>query len=296
MRAYNNSLRSVVVTLCILIGIWTLVWGINMFQEMNVDNDHGQPKLGTFALIVGILYVSTTGITVFGIVAASLQREKLVKTFAYASVAAAICVDGAGFLRVIVHFIHKNDLITECTNVVTGTGITFRFGIWGPRVLGNLNPTQAAQFCKDGWNHDSASEIISLIVELVLSVFFVFVAFGYVKQVHQSKKDRKHAMATAGDFEDPVPAPGSSYPAHYNPPYLGYSAGYDTPPSGYAAPGGGYAPAYDAPMYAPPPGAPPVGYHGGSRGGVDGDAGKKDDDPFADFESVKKHGSKESLV
>ncbi|TCD68774.1 hypothetical protein EIP91_009787 [Steccherinum ochraceum] len=245
---------------------------------MNLDNDHSQSKLALFALVIGILYIVTTGICVFGVVAASIQKEKIVKLFAFASIGAAICVCGGGFLRVIVHFIHKNDLISECESVVTGTGVTFRFGIWGPRVHDNLDPEQAAEFCKDGWNHDSASEIISLIVEIILSVFFVFVAFGYIKQVKQSKKERKHAMATAGDFEDGEVSAG--YPTYYNPPYLGYDAA-----------GASYG------GYAPPPGPPPNRSMDPEESSYN-----KLEDPFADFESVKKQpdhqkrDSKDTLV
>ncbi|KAH8101710.1 hypothetical protein BXZ70DRAFT_931617 [Cristinia sonorae] len=273
VQAYNNSLRSVIITLNVITEVWTLIW-INLFQQMNIHKDHGQPKLALFALVIGILYISTTCICIFGIIAASLQREKLVKSFAFASIAGAIAVVGAGFLRVIVHFIYKNDLINECTGVVTGTGVTYRFGIWGPRIHDTLDAKEAGFFCRDGWNRDSASEIISLIAELVLSAFFIFVAFGYVKQVKQSKSKRSHAMATPGDFEDgEVTATAAGYPTHYNPPYLGY--GYET-----------------APAYAPPPGPPP-GFQGQSKGLDDT---SKLDDPFADFESVqKKRDSRELL-
>ncbi|THH29818.1 hypothetical protein EUX98_g4382 [Antrodiella citrinella] len=262
-----------------------------MFLSRNVDKDHNEPKLALFALIIGIMYLATTGITVFGIVAAAFEREKLVQTFAWSTIAAALCVCGAGFLRVIVHFIHKNDLITECTNVVTGSDVTFQFGLWGPRVHDILNPSEAAAFCKDGWNHDSVSEIISLLVEILLAVFFVFVTFGYAQQVHQTKSDRKHAMASATDFEDSA-VPGSSYPAYYNPPYLGYAPSYDS-----AAPKYDSAPKYDGvgsdgeqALYPPPPGPPP-----GFRDLVKKEDEDENDDPFADFESVKKR-SRESLV
>lgn len=65
-----------------------------MFQEMNIDKDRaflyfmfkrwktdtefmlvdGQPKLQLFALLIGILYISTTGICLWGIAAGALVR------------------------------------------------------------------------------------------------------------------------------------------------------------------------------------------------------------------------------
>lgn len=95
-------------------------------------------------------------------------------------------------------------MIDECTDIVTGTDVVFvssppafiiallicfeqRFGIWGPAIHDTLNKDDAEKctfayttlkrvfnilkcsifvVCKDGWNHDSFSEIISLIIEL----------------------------------------------------------------------------------------------------------------------------------
>ena len=68
-----------------------------MFQEMNIDKDRtfshrifkksntdiefmltdGQPKLQLFALLIGILYISTTGICLWGIAAGALVRPVL---------------------------------------------------------------------------------------------------------------------------------------------------------------------------------------------------------------------------
>ncbi|KAK7683580.1 hypothetical protein QCA50_013418 [Cerrena zonata] len=285
-RAYQSSLRPVVLVLSLITAIWSLIWYINLFRDINVDKDHGQPKLATLAIALGSLYISVTAIETFGIVAAATQRLALVRIYSIAAIVSSLLVIGAGFVRTITHFTLKSALIDECTEISTGGDIIFRFGIWGPTVRDHLDAAEAAQFCKNAWSHDSANEIISLIVEIVLAGFFCAIAWSYYKQLLDPNFGRQKVRAPSQQFEN-------SYPQHYNPPYLAYSA-----PSGTFAPppgppplhAGGYAPSY-APAYDGS--MKPPGYEGP---GIAGYGENKDDkdDPFADFETVKKNGHGES--
>lgn len=126
----------------------------------------------------------------------------------------------------------------------------------------------------------------------VITAFFSSLAFAYSHQLHDPASP---ANVTRAPVTEPLRPSGGedAYPSHYNPPYL----------------------AYNAPQYAPPPGAPPA------HDGYDDDDGAKlyggakpplyseDDlgtlgkgstygagagtDPFADFDG--NHGERDDL-
>lgn len=281
-KVYQSSLRPIVIVLSLVTAIWSLIWAIDLFKDVNVDKDHGQPKLATLAIVLGSLYISVTAIETFGIVAAATQRLALVRIYTFAAIISSLLVIGAGFVRTITHFTLKNSLIQECTDISTGGDIIFRFGIWGPVVRDHLDRDEAERFCKDAWNHDSTSEIISLLIEIVLAGFFCAIAFSYYKQLLDPNFGRSQVRAPSQQFEN-------TYPQHYNPPYLAYNAPstqFAPPPGPPPAPAGGFAPGYDGSMKPP-------GYEGPGMPGY----GENKDDPFADFDGPAKKGeSRDALV
>ncbi|OBZ76753.1 hypothetical protein A0H81_03345 [Grifola frondosa] len=264
-RVYGNSLRPIVIVIGCVTAIWTLVWAIPNFQDISPDKDLGYPKLATLAIVLGSIYIGACAIELLGVAAAAIQSLVMIRAYTLLSVVAALAVIGAALMRVI------NDLIAECTSVAQGDTVTFRFGIWGPVVKDTLSPADAANFCKDAWNHDSLSEILYLIFEIIFATFFTLIAFAYYQQVLDP-------TSAANVSHSPTHELGT-YPEHYHPPYD--------------------APLY-APSYAPPPGPPPAdmgygvgmgvgagddtkppGYSGASAGAEH--YGEKDD-PFADFD------------
>ncbi|KAI0041256.1 hypothetical protein FA95DRAFT_713098 [Auriscalpium vulgare] len=279
---YRSSLRPIILPLALFTGIWSLVWAIGLFKEIGTDNSQHEKKLATFAIALGAMYSAVAVIEFFGTAAAGFQRYALIRIYSFLSVAAAILVIGAGLLRVIVHFMLKNDLITECTQLATNQTVDFRWGIWGPHIDHTLTASEAASWCKDAWNHDSLSEIVSLIVTIVFAALITLLAFSYAHQ-------------TSGDTA-PTRLAGPA-PAAYHPPYEGTSS--SIPDLSYNAP--------YAPPAGPPPGfremddddgdiGKPPGYGAGAGVAVqdkkvydvDVESGKGDD-PFADFESAPRH-------
>ncbi|KAI0827344.1 hypothetical protein BC628DRAFT_1369102 [Trametes gibbosa] len=251
-------------------------------RRMLTTTLHGQPKFAIFDIVLGTIYSVACAIEVFGVVAATMQRLALVRIYAMLSLVGSLAVIGAGFLRVIIHFVFKSGLIDECEKIAEGQGVEIRFGIWFHHFKEKLTPAEAQSFCNDAWNRDSVREIIFLIFEIILSIFFTMIAFAYYQQVLDP-------TSAANVSRAPVPTTAlDGYPDHYNRPY-------DSEP-------------YDAPAYAPPPGPPPpadmgygvgVGMGGGEsrdvkdRDAKDGafrdDAGSettKFDDPFADFDAA----------
>ncbi|KIP03287.1 hypothetical protein PHLGIDRAFT_20272 [Phlebiopsis gigantea 11061_1 CR5-6] len=277
-RVYKSSLRPVVVATGLITAGWALVWAIGAFQDINVDKDHAKPKFETLDIVLGSLYIAACVFELFGVIAAVMQTLVLIRIYTWLSIVSSLLIIGAGFMRTITHFIFKNDLISECQQIVQGQDLVFRFGIWGPVVHDQLSPSEAESFCKDAWNRDSFNEIISLIIEIILAGFFISIAFAYYHQVIDPSSPANATRAPSAEFRNE-----QAFPEHYNPPYM----------------------AYDAPrqQYAPPPGPPPAfgkppGYAGESRE-FDDAATLKGDDPFADFDGPS-HGklgeSKDALV
>ncbi|KZT00723.1 uncharacterized protein LAESUDRAFT_753073 [Laetiporus sulphureus 93-53] len=275
LRAYNNNLRPVVAVVATVSAIGSLIAAISCFRSINVDKDYGTAKLATFAIIVGSLYAGVCGVQVFGIATAVSQRLWMARIYAMLSVVSAGLVVGAALMRVIVHFILKNDLINECTTISQGDVVVSVFGFWGTTYETKLTQDEANSYCKDIWHHDSFVEILSLIVEIVITAFFSSVAFAYF---HQLNDPTSAANVTRVRVTDTEPREGG-YPVHYNPPYLEY----DAPP----------APVYDPSKEDDLPygGAkPPMYTESGDDLGTYGSSYDKSklekDDPFADFEAT----------
>jgi hypothetical protein len=268
-RVTKQSLRSAVFPLAIAGAAWSLASTITLFQELGIDRGQHETRLATFAIVLGSLYAGTTAIFIFGIVAAATKRLALIRIFSVLAIVATVVIIAAGLLRTIVHFMLKNDLITECTTLAQGNDVVFRWGIWSVDPSKNLTASEAASFCKNAWNHDSFSEIVWLIAEIILMSLFAVVAWSYAQQ---------ETAIAAGGIRDRLPAT-------YTPAY----------PAGPAYAAGGESTVtlpdleYNKP-YAPPPGPPPAfdsslpAYGNDENDKKYLDTVKDAEDPFADFE------------
>ncbi|KAJ3007494.1 hypothetical protein NUW54_g3528 [Trametes sanguinea] len=186
-RVYNNSLRPFVIVIGSVVAIWSLVWAIPSFQDINEDKSNGQPKFAVFDIVLGTIYATACAIEVFGVIAAATQRLFMVRIYAVLSLVGSLAVVAAGFMRVVLHFVFKvrvlaasprarmadlrvtsaqNGLIDECKQIAQGQGIEIRFGIWFHHFKEKLTADEADSFCKSAWNRDSLNEILFLIFEI----------------------------------------------------------------------------------------------------------------------------------
>jgi len=227
--------------------------------------------------------MAALAVELLGLIAAALQKLFIIRLYAFLSLGTAVIVIGTELLRVVIHFVFKQTLIDECTNLVKGDTVTTRFGIWGPTTTTILDDESARSFCSSAWSHDSFSEIAWFIVTAVCSLLFASVAFSYYRQMLDPTSPANASRAPSAQ------ARAAMYPEHYSPPYAG--------DGGFGAYGRGGAGAVG--QYAPPPGPPPAasstayvpeydpvklpeydskdGYAAGAHGD------DKDGDPFADF-------------
>ncbi|KAJ7672524.1 hypothetical protein DFH06DRAFT_1467953 [Mycena polygramma] len=269
-RAYRSNLRPVVIAVGSLSALWSLLSCIGFFRSINTDKQEGVPKLATFAIVLGAVYMAVFLIETFGVIAAVLQRLALVRIYAYLSLGAVALATGGGLFQVVVHFTSKSDILKECTDLTNGaTTAVYPFGFFGPSRHETLDAADAAAWCQSAYDRNSWQDIVALLFYIFLSLFFSMLAFGYYRQVLDPTSVANTIRAPSSQF--------AAYPVHYNPPYnasvpnLGY--GYPAPPPQ---------------QYAPPPGAPPAakGFGEDAPGyGVD-----DKENPFADFDERSEPG------
>ncbi|KAG1724639.1 uncharacterized protein EDB91DRAFT_1170497 [Suillus paluster] len=262
-RVYGRSLRPIVLAFSVIGAIWSLAW-VASFKELTVvDGNGAYHKLVPLAIVQGVLYSVALGIEVFGIYSALTQRAWMVRMYAFLCAIAGLLVVGIGLMRSITHFTYKSDLINECINVSVNGDVDTAFGIWGTNPA-PMTGDAATSYCDNEWNHDSWSEIVATIFEIIISLLFTSAAFAYYRQVIDPLSPANALRAPSNQARLDL------FPTHYNPPY-----------------DPGYKPAY-APPSGPPPSdskPPEYSYAGGEYlgHGMEKDD-KKEDDPFSDYE------------
>ncbi|EED81552.1 predicted protein [Postia placenta Mad-698-R] len=187
LRAYNANLRPVVIVVALLSAVWSLFSCVVLAlfaHHLSLCVVEGYPKLGTFAIVLGSVYAATCGIEIFGVTAASLQRMRMARLYALLTVVSALAIVGAGLIRVIVHFMLKNELIDECTKIAKGDTVIEQFGFWGPTFETKLNQSEAntceqrpvlASALLDEWSVPGASLLYQLWAGYLLSKAPLFV-------------------------------------------------------------------------------------------------------------------------
>lgn len=248
---YRSTLRPVVAIITAISAFWALAQAIGYFRNYGVDRTLNVPKLTTYTIVLGAIYMAILVIQIFGFFSAISNRIPFVRSYAYLSIFSTLAVVGAGLLDVVAHFTLKNDIINTCTEVIGGDTLVY-YGFWGP-VYHTISSTQEAQgYCTDAWSHDSWATILSFIITSIASILFTCIAFGYLHQLMDPTSPVNSARAPS------YQARTDGYPSYYNPPYNAYNPTYATAYEGqtqndyYAAQNRGYAPTY-TPQGPPPP-------------------------------------------
>ncbi|KAF9531137.1 hypothetical protein CPB83DRAFT_849387 [Crepidotus variabilis] len=286
-RVYRRNLRPIVLATTIMAGVWSLFSGIGFFRSVSIYHDNQEPKLATFALVLGILCMVVVAIEAFGIFAAATSRLPAVRAYAYLSMVVALIAAATGIIRIVVHYSLKNELLDACTNTTNGQTVVYS-GWWGPIESDTLDRDDAAAFCKHYYDRDSWSVIVSFLIITFLAVFFSLIGLNFLRQVLDPS-------SPANVLREPRQrGPNPNYPSHYNGPYNGpYNPQSQYP---YPPPNGppyrgtdAFVPPYDA-------GGMPPGYNrddakdgygfGGDRGSMyKGDVVDEDTRPGPPHES-----------
>lgn len=226
-------------------GIWSLFSAIGYFRNISIYNGNHASQLVLFSIILGVLYMVVVVIEIFAFFASPVKIP-LVRTYAYLSGLVVLIAAAIGLIEIVVHFVFKNTIISECTDLNEGDTVIIG-GIFGPQSAGTLSPADARDWCTNAWNRGSWSDIISFLIITFLAGFFSVIAFSYLRQV----LDPSHPANT---FREPAHRMGN-FPSHYNPPYNPTYANYPS----YPAPAGP-PPNQSTDAFVPPYDGKPPGY------------------------------------
>ncbi|KAK7042494.1 DBR1 domain-containing protein, partial [Favolaschia claudopus] len=241
-RVYRTNLRPLVLAVSALAALWTLLSCIGFFRSISTDKSEGVPKLATFAIVLGAVYIVLSLIEISGFVAALTQRLPLVRIYAYLSLVGIFLTVAGGIFQVVVHFTSKSDILKECTSLTNGRTVAiYPFGFFGPSRHDTISVAEADAWCRDAYNRNSWQDIVSLLIYIFLSVSFSMLAWGYYRQVLDPTSVVNFQRAAQ---------PPNAYPMQHQQQYQPYNA--SVPNLGYNAP---YA--NPQPTFAPPPGPPP---------------------------------------
>jgi len=263
MRFYGRkNLRPVVVAMSLITAIWALAWTVSSFKQLKLVKSYDLPKLAPSAIAQGVMFGIGCLFQTYGIIAAGMQRFTMIKINAFLCALSTLLIIATGLMRVITHFVFKSDFITECIGIAQTGSIGPVFGIWGSNPTNRLNKDQATDYCNSEWSRDSFAEIVALVLEILLGLFFTSIAFAYYRQALDPS-------SAANSYRVPFnPTRRDNHHTHYNPPYDGTS----------------YVPVY-LPSAGPPPadGKPPE-YKRASDMLFRGDNDAKEDDSFSDYD------------
>jgi len=269
-RLMRSNLRPIVLFIAFLTGLWSFLWAVSSFRLATEESVDKVPGLKTTALSLGILYTVSAITQGFGLAAVSMRKLNLVKIYAFGSVLAALCILGGSLTQVVIHYLQKKALISVCTDNTTGDTVFYSWGIWGPVSRTTLSATDAARWCDRAWNRGAWSNILSFLIELCLAAFFLYIIFGYYKQLLDPS-----SPANTVRVQNQYPL--GAYPQQ---PYAG---GYEhnpnfPPPQG--PPPGPYGQRFDQP-FVPPYDSTKLPAYDGSVPKY-GDTKDGDEDPFSD--------------
>lgn len=264
-RVYRRSLRPIVIICAVTAAIWTLIWGVSNFQDINNDKADSLSQFVPFDIALGSLFMASVVIEAFGVFAATTQRLALVRLYGILSLFAALFVFAAQIITIFLDFKYKNTLIDQCTIFHTGDIRRDRWGSPGRP----LTADDARHFCSNAVNRDIFADFAWLIVSAILSLLFTSIIFAYYRQLldpasmaYPRAPSDQVRMQTFGAYPPPAGAPPHPYNEDYVPAYdpqklPGYDAqGRATPEEKEGETKALWGSAAEQ-QYAPPPGPPP---------------------------------------
>ncbi|KZV80248.1 hypothetical protein EXIGLDRAFT_845716 [Exidia glandulosa HHB12029] len=266
-RVYRRSLRPIVIICAVTSAIWTLLWYVSNFQDINNDTDNSLPQFVPFDIALGALFMGAFAIELFGVFAATTQRLPLVRFYSFLTLLAALFIAAAQIIQIVLDFKYKSTLLNMCVEANTGSTIIVPHGWWGStrRIL---TQPEAQSFCKSILNRNIFADFAWLIVSSILALLFASIVFAFYRQLldpasmaYPRAPSDQVRMQTFGAYPPPAGAP-RPYNEDYVPPYdphklPGYDAQGRATPEEKDEPKQAWGAEASQQQFAPPAGPPP---------------------------------------
>ncbi|KAJ3879379.1 hypothetical protein F5051DRAFT_402976 [Lentinula edodes] len=199
------------------------------FNELEqVDNAlHSRKRTAIFAT-VGLMYVSTGLVEIFGIVSTVMRRLRLIRIYVHLAFGSALAVTITGVLVAFAYFEFAEDVVNQCVSIANKGKIVVKLLYQrNADTLVNpaFSPEDAQRQCFNAWSSESSSQILYVFTFYFLpSAFTSLLVYTYYRQCtdpyHPATLCSQMAAESGGHPYTRVPAPGGYVSPYFSPLHL----------------------------------------------------------------------------
>ncbi|GAV99588.1 hypothetical protein LENED_001054 [Lentinula edodes] len=199
------------------------------FNELEqVDNAlHSRKRTAIFAT-VGLMYVSTGLVEIFGIVSTVMRRLRLIRIYVHLAFGSALAVTITGVLVAFAYFEFAEDVVNQCVSIANKGKIVVKLLYQrNADTLVNpaFSPEDAQRQCFNAWSSESSSQILYVFTFYFLpSAFTSLLVYTYYRQCtdpyHPATMCSQMAAESGGHPYTRVPAPDGYVSPYFSPLYL----------------------------------------------------------------------------
>ncbi|KAJ3854371.1 hypothetical protein EV368DRAFT_80662 [Lentinula lateritia] len=198
------------------------------FNELEqVDNAlHSRKRTAIFAT-VGLMYVSTGLVEIFGIISTVMRRLRLIRIYVHLAFGSALTVTVTGVLVAFAYFEFAEDVVSQCVSIANKGKIVVKLLYRNADTLVNpaFSPEDAQRQCFNAWSSESSSQILYVFTFYFLpSATTSLLVYAYYRQCtdpyHPATMCSQMAAESGGHPYTRVPAPNGYVSPYFSPLYL----------------------------------------------------------------------------
>ncbi|KIJ94090.1 hypothetical protein K443DRAFT_111023 [Laccaria amethystina LaAM-08-1] len=183
---YKANWRNIIIALAGLNALRFALAAHNAIQDAVVDDNQHIPQLATISIALGVMYILSTVIEIFGVISVSMKRLPLIRVYTCLAFLASVFVTVAGVLEAVSYFVFAEDLMYECVALaITGQSYqksTFRGRPW-PGSIYAIGRREAQRQCISAWINESWTQIANcFLFAFIPAVIYFIMAYTYYRQ------------------------------------------------------------------------------------------------------------------
>jgi len=153
------------------------------YKELEtIDNAlHSRKRTAIFA-VVGLMYVITGLIEVFGIVSTAMRRLRLIRVYVHMAFASALVVTATGVLVAFAYFEFAEDVVKQCVSIANSGKIVVKL-LYQRASHPAISAQETQMRCFNAWSSESSSQILYVFAFYFLpSAFTCVLIYIYYRQ------------------------------------------------------------------------------------------------------------------
>ncbi|KAJ3826654.1 hypothetical protein F5880DRAFT_1610039 [Lentinula raphanica] len=157
------------------------------FKELEQIDDayHSRKRTAIFAT-VGMMYVSTSIVEVFGIVSTMMRRLRLIRIYVHLAFGSALAVTGTGVLVAFAYFEFAEDVVKQCVSIADTGKIVVKLLYQRDTdklSVPSFGPEEIQRKCFNAWSSEASSQILYVFAFYFLpSAFTCLLVYTYYRQ------------------------------------------------------------------------------------------------------------------